>query len=561
MEEFENLAEALECRAKGSKGIFFIGEKEDKFISYSELYDKAFKALKKLQQKGLKKGSELIIQIDDNQNYLVTFWACILGGIIPIPIAPGNTNENKEKLIKMISALINPSLIANIKALNSFKKYIIENELINLNDFINNRTITDEEIINIDDGAGSIEILNKNDIAFIQFTSGTTGDSKGVVLTHKNLLANTKAIILGTNGNENDSSLSWMPLYHDMGFIGFHLTPLMANTNQYFMQTTLFIRRPLLWLRKASEYKIKVLACPNFGYEYFLGFFKPQAANEWDLSNVRIIFNGAEYISSDICNSFLKEMSPYGLKDNVMFAVYGGAEASLAVTFPPAGEGLKKVFLDRDFLNIGDRAVEVDQDNVRGIAFVDEGYPVNECEVTIRDLDNNVLNEGYLGLINIKGINVTSSYYNNEEETKRNLTETGWLNMQDIGVILGGRLIFVGRYKELINKEGKAYYPHDIETAAEQVKGIETGRIAAAGVDCNTKGEQDIVIFVYYKKKLEDFLPLAEEIIKIIEEKLKLKIKEVIPVREMPKTTSGKIQRFKLIEKYYDRQQDNNINN
>lgn len=551
MEEFSNLAEALECRAKSSKGITFISEKEDKFISYNVLYEKARKALKLLQQKGLNKNSQLIIQIENNENYLVLFWACILGGIIPVPISPGNSSEIRDKLIKIVNKLTNPNLIANLKTLNSLEKYIIENKLTYLNDFINSRTIEEDEIINKDDGYGAIKFLGKNDIAFIQFTSGTTGDSKGVILTHGNLLANSRAIIIGTNGTEADSSLSWMPLYHDMGFIGFHLTPLMANTNQYFIQTSLFVRRPLLWMKKASEYKIKILACPNFGYEYFLNFFKPHFATEWDLSCVRIIFNGAEYISSDICDLFLKSMASYGLKDNVMFAVYGGAEASLAVTFPTVGEGIKKVFLDRNFLSVGNKVKKVSETDSNGIAFVDEGYPVDGCEVSIRDLNNNALEEGFAGLINIKGTNVTAGYYNDLAANRKYKSEDGWVNMQDIGVMIDSRLIFIGRFREIIIKDGKTFYPHDIETFAEQIDGIGTGRIAACGVNGSKKGEQDIVIYVYYKKKLEDFIKLANSIKTVIEEKLKLNVKEVIPTKDMPKTTSGKIQRFKLIDRYY----------
>lgn len=550
MEKFTNLIEVLQCRTKSHKGIYFIEEKKDKFISYMQLYNKALKALKILQQKGLGKNSELIIQIEDNENYLVLFWACILGGIIPVPIAAGNRSEIKEKLVEIIGKLINPNLIANLKTLNLLEKYIIENRLDDLKEFFYNKTIGEEEIIDIDEGFGNIETIDENDIAFIQFTSGTTGSSKGVVLTHRNLLANAEAIIIGTSGTGDDSSLSWMPLYHDMGFIGFHLTPLAANTNQYFIQTSLFIRRPLLWLKKASEYKIKILACPNFGYEYFLNFFKPQFAAGWDLSCVRIIFNGAEYISSDICNSFLKMMSPYGLKANVMFAVYGGAEASLAVTFPPVHEGIKKVFLNRNFLAVRDKVEETAETDKNGIAFIDEGYAVNGCEVTIRDLNGNVLGEGYAGLINIKGANVTPGYYNNSEQTSKYRSKDGWINMQDVGVIINGRLIFIGRYSETIIKGGKAFYPHDIETAAEQVEGIKTGRIAACGVKCSKNNEHDIVIFVFYKQKMEDFIPLADKITEVIDKKLNLKVKEVVPIRNMPKTTSGKIQRFKLIEKY-----------
>lgn len=550
MGKFENLLEVLENRREGNKGIFFIDEKEDKFTSYNELYTKALYTLKKLQEKGLKKGSELIIQIEDNESYLVLFWAALLGGIIPVPIAPANNKENKAKLIKVIRILNEPSLIANSKTLTSLKKYLIENELVSLSDFFKNSSIVSEEILDTEEGFGIVENIKTEDIAFIQFTSGTTGASKGVVLTHGNLLSNTKAIISGTKGNDEDSSLSWMPLYHDMGFIGFHLTPLVANTNQYFMQTSLFIRRPLLWLKKASDYNIKILACPNFGYKYFLGFFKPHLAEKWDLSNVRVIFNGAEYISSDICDLFIKEMSKYGLRSEVMFPVYGMAEASLAVTFPPVGEGIKKVYLNRNFLSIGDEIREVNETSESAIAFVDEGSPIEDCKVKICGLNNELLPEKRIGIIHIKGTNVTSKYYNDEDKTAAFINEDGWLNTQDIGVIKDERLIFIGRYKDIIIIDGKTYYPHDLETIAEEVPEIELGRIAVCGIlNCETK-QQEIVIFIYYKKKISDFEIIAEKLIYILETKFDFKIKSVIPIREMPKTTSGKIQRYKLIDKY-----------
>lgn len=550
MSNFNNLLEVLEHRREGNNGIFFIDEKKDKFVSYGELYDKALYTLKKLQENGLKKGSELIIQIEDNEEYLILFWASLLGGIIPVPIAPINNNENKEKLIKVIRIMNRPTLLANTKALNSLEKYLLENGIISLSDFIKNNTLTSEEILNSEEGYGIIEEISEEDTAFIQFTSGTTGDSKGVVLTHSNLLSNTKAIITGTKGSSEDSSLSWMPLYHDMGFIGFHLTPLMANTNQYLIQTSLFIRRPLLWLRKASEYKIKILACPNFGYKYFLGFYKPQSAEEWDLSNIRVIFNGAEYISSDICDLFIKEMSRYGLWGKVMFPVYGMAEASLAVAFPPVGEGIKKIYLNRRFLSIGDGIEEVDKADENGIAFVDEGFPIEDCEVKICNLNNEELQENKIGIIHIKGINVTKKYYNNEEETNAFIGESGWLNTQDIGVIREGRLIFIGRYKDVITINGNTYYPHDLETAAEELQEIELGRIAVCGIRNSEIRQQEIVIFIYYKKRLSDFALIAKKLTDILEAKFAIKIKDIVPIRDMPKTTSGKIQRYKLIEKY-----------
>lgn len=550
MLKFQTLIEALEERSKGNKGITFVNEKEDKFLSYTELFRKAKSTLYALQNKGLKKGSELILQIDNSESYLVTFWASILGGIVPVPIAPGNTEKNRIKVFKVVQHLKNPYLITDKKSFDSLTKFTNEKDLMEFSTFLQDRVINVEHIINGKNIYGVIESVTNTDIAFIQFTSGTTAFSKAVVLTHENLLTNASAIIAGTKGSEEDSSLSWMPLFHDMGLIGFHLTPLIANTNHYIIPTALFVRRPLLWLKKASEYKVKILACPNFGYKYFLSYIKEGTKYDFELSNVKVIFNGAEYISSKICNEFLNKMSIYGLKSNVMFPVYGMAEGSLAVAFPPVGEGLINVYLNREFLSPGDEIVEVEEKDEKAIAFVEEGYAVKDCEIKICDIENRLLGENRIGLIHIKGISVTNRYYNNKEETRANITADGWLNTGDLGVMIRGRLVFIGRYKDIIIKEGNTYYPHDIETLAEQVDGIELGRIAVCGVSDYEKRQQDIVAFIYFKKKIENFIVISDALEKLVEERLGLIIEHILPIRDMPKTTSGKIQRYKLIEKY-----------
>lgn len=560
MKSFNSLVQVLQSRSEGSKGIIFIKNKEDKFLSYSELYNKARKALKNLQIKGLKKGSELILLIDDNEEFLVLFWACLLGGIIPVPV--GYNKENKLKVFQISKELNDPKLAIDCKTLSSIQKFLEECELTSFEDLLKNIVIDSEDILNIEmleDSLGTIEELNSQDIAFIQFTSGTTGKSKGVILTHGNLLANTNAIIKGVNGSEEDSSLSWMPLYHDMGLIGFHLTPLTANTNQYLMPTSLFIRRPSIWLKKASEYKARTLACPNFGYKYFLTLFKPSAAKEWDLSNVRVIFNGAEYISTEICDEFIKAMEPYGLKNNVMFPVYGGAEGSLAMAFPPVGEGITNVSLHRKFLSIGDNIKEVDSNSSDAVTFVDEGYPVDECEIKICDSYNNELEENTVGFIHIKGKNVTKGYYNNPEKTENCLSEDGWLNTQDLGVFRNKRLIFIGRFDDAIYYNNRLYYPHYIQTLAEDIEEIELGKIAVCGVYNSDLRHHDVIAFVFYKKGMEEFNYVSEKLKELVKDKININISQVIPIKDMPKTTSGKIQRYKLIKRYLDGEYENVI--
>jgi len=341
-----------------------------------------------------------------------------------------------------------------------------------------------------------------------------------------------------------------MPLTHDMGLIGFHLVPLMAGIHQYILPTSLFIRRPVLWMTKANQHKATLLSSPNFGYKYFLSFFKSTIENDWDLSHIRLIFNGAEPISNQLCQEFLNKMEIYGLQRTAMFPVYGLAEASLAVAFPPLGEELVSIYLDRNYLNIGNLVKEVTNCNSNAVSFVDLGYPVDNCLVCIRDQKDQPLDDGKIGNIHIQGANVTSGYYNNVEVTNRMISKDGWLNTGDLGFINNGRLVVTGRAKDILFLNGQNFYAHDIERIAEEIDGVELGELAVFGVLNEEQQKDDIILVVLFKKELEKFLPLALDIKKHIGITMGLEIKYIIPVKKIPKTTSGKLMRFKLKEMY-----------
>lgn len=386
-------------------------------------------------------------------------------------------------------------------------------------------------------------------IAFIQFSSGSTGDPKGVVLTHDNLVTNIFQMIKGSNANKDDCFLSWMPLTHDMGIIGMHLVPSMLGALQYLMPTSVFIRRPTLWLAKVDEHNITITSSPNFGYSYFLMHFKPEIAKHWDLSHVRLILNGAEPISPNLCKQFLDALSIYKLSRTAMFPVYGLAEASLGVTFPPLEEVLTTKTIKRQHLNIGEKIIS-NSDNMEGtVDFVDVGYPLEGLEVSITDVNGAKLEECTIGNIQIKGKNVTRGYYNNTEKTSETI-QNGWLKTGDIGFIENGRLVITGRAKDIIFVNGQNIYPHDIERVAESLEEIKLGYIAACGVVNEHIQSDQIILFVLHKKDLASFIPLIKELKGLISKEMGINIHKIIPVKKLPKTTSGKIERYKLGKAY-----------
>ncbi|HEY8344958.1 MAG TPA: SDR family NAD(P)-dependent oxidoreductase [Bacillota bacterium] len=551
MKAYRSLVDVIIARSTlKDRGVTFIeGDNDEVFLSYQELFNKAIHLLGYLQAKGVKPTEEVVFQIEDNSSFICLFYACLLGGFIPVPVTVGKNDEHRRKLLKILNILKSPWLIVDQKALMINKNFKYEEmEECRIQE-VERKTILYEEMSQMTPGE-IITDCKENDIAFIQFSSGSTGDPKGVILTHKNLCVNIRAIIKALRIKLRDTSLSWMPLTHDMGLIVAHLSNMYAGINQYIMPTTLFIRQPTLWLKKAHEHKATLLYSPNFGYKHFLSFFKPDSVSDLDLSQVRSILNGAEPISVELCNEFLDVLGKYGLKREAMLPVYGLAEGTVGVTSSLENEVFKFIRLDRNYLGVGQAIREVTDDDEKGVAFVDVGYPINDCYIRICDENNNLLGDGKIGYIQIAGGNVTRGYYNNETATRQAITDDGWLNTGDLGFMRDGRLVITGRAKEIIIFNGQNIYPHDLERVAEGVEGMELGKVVACGVFDQERQSEEILLFVLFKKSITDFVPLAIRLKRHISQKMGLQIRHVIPVKKIPKTTSGKVQRYKLSAEY-----------
>ncbi|MBD3919132.1 amino acid adenylation domain-containing protein [Paenibacillus sp. PR3] len=547
--KYADLSQVIQDKRMSEHGITFLAKHEEVYFSYKELLDKALGVLYILQAKGLAAGDELIFQLEDNYDFIRFFWACLLGGFIPVPVTVGNNKEYKAKLLGIFEILERPFLVTTREIMDGIESYCVEENKQKAWESLHSAVILAEDV---DDslGIGRIHSVQSQDIAMIQFSSGSTGNPKGVILTHSNIIHNAYAILSGGRVTQKDSSLSWMPLTHDMGLIGSHLTSLLADINLYLMPPALFIFEPGLWLQKTNEHRITLLSSPNFGYKHFLEHFKRVKAEQWNLSSVRLIFNGAEPVSASWSRRFIQELKPYGLGENVMFPVYGMAEASLAVTFPPIGEALIPVHLDRRSMHAGMAVKEADPSEIECITFVDVGSPVEHCEVRICNDDGLVLPEWRVGNIQIKGKNITKGYYNEPKATKKLITDDGWLHTGDLGFIRNQRLVVTGRKKDIIFVRGQNYYPHDLEEAAQRLDGIELGKVAVCGVPSGETGMDEIIVFVVFRGKTEKFVDVAMRLKKWLNKSLGLDILHVLPVKSIPKTTSGKLQRFKLSQSY-----------
>lgn len=547
----DTLLSCLRAAAARGTGITFIESRTDReHLSYGDLSARARLLLGRLQACGAQPRDEVVFQINGNRDFLIAFWACLLGGLVPVPLAVGTNEEHRRKAFLVWKTLNRPFLLADTARTLSLLEGHAEEEG-EEGDFgeMKERGLILEEV---GEGAEGKEAIlfdaQPDNIALIQFSSGSTGQPKGVIVTHRAAVANTRDMIARLCVTDRDRYLSWMPLTHDFGIIGMHLAPLVAGIDQCQLPTNLFIRNPMLWLHAANEQRATMVASPNFGYRHFLKFYRPDAAAGWDLSCIRIIQNGAEPISPSLCFEFLETLAPLGLRRQAMLPGYGLAEATLAVSYSLFDEVVPTVTLDRNRLGLGERVGFVEESHPDAVQFVDVGYPVDTMEARITDGNGSPLEEGTVGIIEIRGASVTQGYYNNPDATARTISPDGWLNTGDLGFMRDGRIVITGRAKDIIFVGGINYYPHDIERLALELEEIDVNKIAVCGFRNEKKEREEVAAFIYFKRPAEEFPPLAEKVRAHILRKVALPFDYVVPVTNIPKTTSGKVQRFALAE-------------
>lgn len=550
----KNLIEGIQQNKSDSQTITFIhGFNSETQISYKELYSQALIRLSYLQNQSVPQDSHIIIYTNDLQEFLVTFWACILGGIVAVPVAIGISDEHKSKLMRIFKKLEHARIVTDSKQHELLLRYLQQNPDLSESQVRESTLLLENMPTN---GEPARPIATKPErTAFIQFSSGSTREPKGIILSHANVIADAWGCGQRNHYNGNDTFLGWMPLTHDMGIVGFHLFPLLHQAKQCLIPTDLFSRRPLIWFKKVSEFRATVLSSPNFGYKHYLKTFMTKPDDSLDLSSVRVIYNGAEPISVELCQKFLDTMEPYGLKRTSIQPVYGLAESTLVSAMPDVNKGLNYVCVDRHQLKIGDRVCISECDDNNALAFAIEGPAIETCEIKITDDHNNSLDEETVGEIQIRGAAVTQGFYHDETATRSAFTGDGWLNTGDVGFIYQGQLVVSGRTKEIIFINGQNYYPHDLETIAlEADPYLELGKIVAYGLTQDVAENSELIFFVVFRNDLDKFAPIARNITRHINEHTGLQVNQVIPVPRIPKTTSGKIQRHHLGANYMDGQ-------
>lgn len=489
--------------------------------SYASLFGNAMKVLGGYQSQGLKKGALLVFQLKSIQAQITCFWAAILGGMVPAILPIGQDEKSRAYLHSVLATLDNPFIVSDLEGVTT----IFENKLLMV------RALAEST-------PGTITTVNDRDPGMIQFTSGTSSDPKGAVLTTRNLFEGGIASSIIVRENVQERYLSWLPLSHCFGFVGYHLVPIVNNFPQYIMSPLQFVQNPNRWLEKLSQFSATVTGAALFGIELLLKVgIKQQRAV--DLSTVYICFCGGEDVNPLSLTSFEAQTAPMGWIRDTLKPAYGLSETTMGVAYTPYGWPFRMDYFLGNGIAIGEKLFFCDPDDDT-IGRMSVGV-LDACnEVVIKDLDGNILEPEYLGLIHIRGTNVMLRYYSKDSNASTGLDENGWFNTGDLGFFRNGWLNIFGRYKDIIIVNGENYLVSDLEKTGKQALPENTNLIVIQGKDRTT---QENCLILFSDSKDPQTLTLAGQ---TISTNWQIPITWGVMIDEIPKTTSGKINRLAL---------------
>jgi len=544
LDEVKTLPGVLDSHARlqpDEDHIILLGEAGETRISYRKLRDGALKVAARLRKLELEPGATVAIMLPTCQEYFSCFMGVIYAGGIPVPLyPPARPTQIEEHVRRHRRILVNAGapLLITVPEVKPVARLLMS-QVSGLK-----RIVTVEELQG-DDPLSSPYNPTEKDIAFLQYTSGSTGDPKGVTLSHANLLANIRAMGRACRASSEDVFVSWLPLYHDMGLIGAWFGSLCYGCRLVVMPPLSFLARPERWLRAISRYGGTLSASPNFGYQICVTRLDDAVLEGIDLGSWRMAFNGAEPVIPETMRLFAERFRKYGLRPEVLAPVYGLAESSVGLAFPEPGSGARIDRVERDTFVQSGRAVEAEKEEGYPLEFVCCGRPLPGHQIRVVDKEDRELPERREGRLQFKGPSATSGYYRNEEQTRR-LFRGEWLDSGDLAYIAAGEVYLTGRVKDVIIRGGRNIYPHELEEAVGHVPGIRKGCTAVfAGRKERDSAEKLVVLTESRQRSEEKLQEMRQRINEVTVDLLDMPPDEVIiaPPGSVLKTSSGKIRR------------------
>ncbi len=517
-------------------------------LTYGELLDGAQRIAAALRARDVVPGQCVSIMLPTSRDFFHSFFGILLAGATPVPIYPPmRMTQIEEHLRRQIGILGNAQavLLITVPEAQPLGR-LVRPQLPELRD-----VVTAEELLRGNERAH----LNPaaDDIALLQYTSGSTGNPKGVVLTHTNLLANVRAMGEATQATSSDVFVSWLPLYHDMGLIGAWLGSLYHACPFVVMSPLAFIARPQRWLWAIHRHRGALSAAPNFAYELCASRIDDKELEGLNLSSWRVAFNGAEPVSPDTLERFIARFERYGFRREAMTPVYGLAECSVGLAFPPLNRGPHIDYVQREAFQRHGHAEPAFPDDPHALRFVACGRPLSRHEIRIVDEADRELGERQVGRLQFSGPSATSGYFRNPEATAQLVRKDGWLDSGDYAYMVEGEAYITGRAKDLIIRGGRNIYPYELEEAIGNLPGIRKGNVAVFGSVDPQNGIERLVVLAETRVRSEEKKQALREEVRA----LTLNLTQVAPddvvlalPRTVLRTSSGKIRRAACRELY-----------
>jgi fatty-acyl-CoA synthase len=536
-------------------------------ITNAELLARAVVVAARLIERGIAPGDRVALMLPTGRGFFAAFAGTMVAGAVPVPIYPPFRADRLEEYAARQAGILRS---AEAKLLVTFGRAaplarLMKPRIGSLAEVVDIGELDADALPGGEPGAAALPELPRvrpEDLAFLQYTSGSTGEPKGVMLTHANLLANIRAIAEAVGVRDDDVGVSWLPLYHDMGLIGKWMVPLTRGIPIVILSPLAFLARPERWLRAIARHRGTLSAAPNFAFELCARKIADEDIEGLDLSSWRAALNGAEPVNAETLERFARRFARCGLRREALMPVYGLAEASLALTIPPVGRGPLVDRIRREPFEREGRAAPAPEsaaaENGRQqvMTFVSSGRAIPGHAIELRDHAGRDVGERRVGRLWFRGPSATQGYFRNAEATRKLRTPDGWVDSGDHAYRAGDEYFITGRAKDLIIKAGRNIVPQEVEELAGEVDGVRRGNIVAFGVPDPESGTERLIVVAEVRAGLrrDGFSALAARVSEHIAGELGLPPDrvELVAPGAIPKTSSGKLRRSETRRRWQD---------
>ncbi len=554
--DFETLAEALDYAAEGESGMNFYDRRGalDTTLSYADLRKGALRIGARLAGLGLRRGARVAVVAETRPEFVEFFFACQYAGLVPVPIPAALNLGGHQAFIEQTTAMLELVEATVVVGSEFFAPYLeqcvaqlAKDEQRDSVKFVG----TFSQFNTLPPSHYSLTPVDADEIAYLQFTSGSTRFPRAVMVKSAAVMANLAGIIRhGVHIGPEDRCLSWLPFYHDMGLVGLVLVPVASQINVDYLGTRDFAMRPRLWLDLLHRTKATISFSPPFGYELVAKRLRTNEAKKYDLSAWRVAGVGAEMIRGEILDTFERTVKGSGFDARAFLPCYGMAECSLGVTFSDLDRTFQVDTINRDAHASSGLAEPLGASSHQARSFVECGQALPGYEMEVRGADGNRLADREIGEIFLRGPSVMAGYLNEPEVTWKTLSGDGWLNTGDLGYMIGSKLVVTGRAKDLIIVNGRNVWPQDLEYIAESQEGIRSGDALAFSIPIDA-GEFAVIVVQCRERNTQARIQLIERIRSDIARELGIDcLVDLVPAHTLPRTSSGKLSRSRARADY-----------